>query len=252
VEIKHDTDLYDLTVHTDKGDQVIHATEHHLFYDSTRHSWVEAAKLPKGDRLTTNDGSDVTVVDGVTPANAGGDMWDLTVPGDHDFYVEAGDTAVLVHNDNGPKPGDATCPIILPTLPKLPAEYSSKTVSFNGKLWMVSGGRFELPAGFTRPLASDMEQMAQDIGYETMPAEISRPGAKFLDNGEEGSYNLWHAEKQGSVLSPGTPQAVSKAMCDDCIAWHVKLAVYLNKSIYITEPGGVFRFDPDGGWTILP
>jgi len=252
VEVKHDTDLYDLTVHTDKGDQVIHTTEHHLFYDSTRHSWVEAAKLPKGDRLTTNDGSDVTVVDGVTPAKAGGDMWDLTVPGDHDFYVEAGDTAVLVHNDNGPKPGDATCPIILPTLPKLPAEYSSKTVSFNGKLWMVSGGRFELPAGFTRPLASDMEQMAQDIGYETMPAEASRPGAKFLDNGEEGSYNLWHAEKQGSVLSPGTPQAVSKAMCDDCIAWHVKLAVYLNKSIYITEPGGVFRFDPDGGWTILP
>jgi len=25
-------------------------------------------------------------------------MWDLTVPGDHDFYVMAGDTPVLVHN----------------------------------------------------------------------------------------------------------------------------------------------------------
>jgi hypothetical protein len=25
-------------------------------------------------------------------------MWDLTVPGNHDFYIQAATTAVLVHN----------------------------------------------------------------------------------------------------------------------------------------------------------
>jgi hypothetical protein len=25
-------------------------------------------------------------------------MWDLTVPADHDFYIQAGTTAILVHN----------------------------------------------------------------------------------------------------------------------------------------------------------
>jgi len=37
-----------------------------------------------------------------TPAAHDGWMWDLTVPGngDHDFYVVAGSTPVLVHNTN--------------------------------------------------------------------------------------------------------------------------------------------------------
>ncbi|GAA1983133.1 hypothetical protein [Catenulispora subtropica] len=35
---------------------------------------------------------------GVTPAVSDGDMWDLSVPGDHDFYVVAGNASVLVHN----------------------------------------------------------------------------------------------------------------------------------------------------------
>ncbi|WP_051969696.1 DNRLRE domain-containing protein [Kitasatospora azatica] len=251
VEVKHDTDLYDLTVHTAKGDKVVNTTQHHLFYDRTSRSWVEAAKLAKGDELTTDDGSVATVEGGTVPAKSDGDMWDLTVPGDHDFYVEAGDTPVLVHNDNNPKPGDATCPIVLPTPPKLPASFKSKTVSWDGKLWTVSGGRFKLPSGFTRPAEPDMEQMAQDIGYEASPAEALKPGQTFLDNGEEGSYNLWHAEKQGSVLSPGSPLAVSKEVCDDCMVWFTKQAVFLNRSLYITDPFGVFRFDPDGGWTII-
>lgn len=106
VLVNHDTDLYDLTVHTANGDQVIHTTAHHLFFDRTTQSWVEAAKLPKGDQLATDsdpghdpyDGTTATAEGGTTPADSSGDMWDLTVPGDHDFYVMAGDTPVLVHN----------------------------------------------------------------------------------------------------------------------------------------------------------
>lgn len=101
VLVNHDTDLYDLTVHTAKGDQVVHTTAHHQFFDLTTHTWVEASKLHKGDQLATSDGSVATVEGGVTPAVSSGDMWDLTVPGDHDFYVEVGGAAVLVHNCGG-------------------------------------------------------------------------------------------------------------------------------------------------------
>jgi hypothetical protein len=31
-------------------------------------------------------------------------MWDLTIPGDHDFYVVSGSVSVLVHNVNGECP----------------------------------------------------------------------------------------------------------------------------------------------------
>ena len=98
VLVNHDTDLYDLTVHTVQGEQVVHTTAHHLFFDKTTHSWVEAAKLHKGDELTTDDGTTVRADGGKTPAVSAGDMWDLTVPDDHDFYVMAADTPVLVHN----------------------------------------------------------------------------------------------------------------------------------------------------------
>jgi hypothetical protein len=42
------------------------------------------------------------VVGGSVPQVHDGWMWDLTVPGnnDHDFYVQPGATAILVHNEN--------------------------------------------------------------------------------------------------------------------------------------------------------
>ncbi|NUS17124.1 MAG: hypothetical protein HOY69_37985, partial [Streptomyces sp.] len=98
VMVNHDTDLYDLKIHTAKGDRVVHTTADHRFFDRTTRSWVEASKLHKGDELTTSDGSTATVRGGSTPAEHTGDMWDITVPGDHDFYVVAGSTPVLVHN----------------------------------------------------------------------------------------------------------------------------------------------------------
>ena len=53
--------------------------------------------------LKTTDGQSAVVVGGSVPAVHDGWMWDLTVPGnnDHDFYVVAGNTPVLVHNSNG-------------------------------------------------------------------------------------------------------------------------------------------------------
>ncbi|MBS2966452.1 AHH domain-containing protein, partial [Actinocrinis puniceicyclus] len=99
VMVHHDTNLYDLKIDGKRGlTTTIHTTSNHAFWDETTHAWVEAAKLRNGDRLHTPDGDVATVVSGQPAPVTKGWMWDLTVPADHDFYVVAGRTAVLVHN----------------------------------------------------------------------------------------------------------------------------------------------------------
>jgi large repetitive protein len=105
VLIHHDTDLYDLKI-TDGGKTaVIHTTSSHLFWDPYPHyDWIPAKHLKPGMHLKTPDGQTAVVVGGSVPAAHDGWMWDLTVPGnnDHDFYVIAGYTPVLVHNSSCP------------------------------------------------------------------------------------------------------------------------------------------------------
>jgi Pretoxin HINT domain len=98
VMVNHDTDLYDLTVKTPHGLSVVHTTSGHLFWDATTKKWVQAASLHRGDRLMTADGTTATADGGAVPQVKTGWMWDLTIGNDHDFYVVAGDTPVLVHN----------------------------------------------------------------------------------------------------------------------------------------------------------
>ena len=101
VLVHYDTDRYDLAVKTGHGTAVIHTTSNHLFWDpSLNYGWIQAKQLKPGMHLKTPDGQVAVVVGGSVPAVHDGWMWDLTVPGnnDHDFYVSAGDTPVLVHN----------------------------------------------------------------------------------------------------------------------------------------------------------
>ena len=101
VEVNHDTDLYDLRVKTSRGIVVIHTTSNHLFWTPyLDHGWIPANHLKTGEHLKTPNGTLATADGGTIPRDHEGWMWDLTVPGnnDHDFYVEAGNTPVLVHN----------------------------------------------------------------------------------------------------------------------------------------------------------
>jgi RHS repeat-associated protein len=103
VLVHHDTNLYDLTIKTKTSTEVIHTTASHLFWAPYPHyGWIPAKHLKPGMHLKTPDGQTAVVVGGSVPAAHDGWMWDLTVPGnnDHDFYVTAGATAVLVHNIN--------------------------------------------------------------------------------------------------------------------------------------------------------
>jgi hypothetical protein len=103
VEVHRDTNLYNLTVKTGTGTEVIHTTASHQFWDPYQHQWIASNKLSKGEHLLTANGTVAIADGGTTPKAHDGWMWDLTVPGnnDHDFYVAAGRTAVLVHNTYG-------------------------------------------------------------------------------------------------------------------------------------------------------
>lgn len=97
----HDTDLADLVVRDGAGhESTVHTTQHHRFWDDTRHAWVETADLVVGDRLHADDGAVATV--GSVRSIAGLEwMYDLTVDDVHTYYVVAGDEPVLVHNCGG-------------------------------------------------------------------------------------------------------------------------------------------------------
>jgi len=98
--VNRDHDLMDVMVKAASGTSTIHSTQHHLFWDLTTRTWVQAHELSAGTALETPNGAAATVV-ATTIVPGAADMWDLSVNNDHDFYVAvfAGSlTAVLVHN----------------------------------------------------------------------------------------------------------------------------------------------------------
>jgi RHS repeat-associated protein len=98
VLLHHDTDLYDLTVKTARGTAVLDTTSSHLFWDPVKRQWVKAASLRAGEPLKTPGGATAYADGGTIPADHDGWMWDLTVPGDHDFYIDTVAASILVHN----------------------------------------------------------------------------------------------------------------------------------------------------------
>ncbi|HEV2372371.1 MAG TPA: LamG-like jellyroll fold domain-containing protein [Streptosporangiaceae bacterium] len=100
VLIHYDSDLYNLEVEAGRRTAVIDTTRSHLFWDGGSHRWVKAAALHYGAYLRTPAGGVAKAVGGYTPKTHAGWMWDLTVATLHAFYVVAGNTSVVVHNDS--------------------------------------------------------------------------------------------------------------------------------------------------------
>ncbi|MET7484287.1 LamG-like jellyroll fold domain-containing protein [Streptomyces sp. NPDC005538] len=71
-------------------------TFHHPFYDETQSAFVEGKDLKAGDVLQTPTGT--AEVTGVRLYHANTTTYDLTIGSLHTYYVEAGNTPVLVHN----------------------------------------------------------------------------------------------------------------------------------------------------------
>jgi RHS repeat-associated protein len=98
----HDDDLYVLTV---DGQKLV-TTEDHPFWNETTHDWDSAESLDRGDLLRTPDGT--ARVNGFSKAgHRVAPAYNLTVADLHTYYVMAGGTPVLVHNDCLPSPAEA-------------------------------------------------------------------------------------------------------------------------------------------------
>ncbi|MDT4993167.1 MAG: hypothetical protein QOH97_3059 [Actinoplanes sp.] len=93
----HNDDLYTLTV----NGKNLTTTEDHPFWNATDSAWEPTQKLDVGDLLRTPTGS-LARVDGFTETpHRYAAAYNLTVDDLHSYYVLAGSTPVLVHNDNG-------------------------------------------------------------------------------------------------------------------------------------------------------
>jgi hypothetical protein len=101
LHLNQDTDLADVTVTDANGTTaVVHTTQHHPFWNETRHAWTDAAALHPGDHLHTPDDHPATVT-AVREYQGSHPMYNLTVRTIHTYYVIAGTTQVLVHNAGG-------------------------------------------------------------------------------------------------------------------------------------------------------
>jgi hypothetical protein len=90
----------------DVGGGHLTTTFHHPFYDETQSAFVEAKGLHTGDVLQTPTGT--AEVTGLRLFHANTTTYDLTIGTLHTYYVEAGDSLVLVHNTNS-NPQPMTC-----------------------------------------------------------------------------------------------------------------------------------------------
>ncbi|WP_189971955.1 scabin-related ADP-ribosyltransferase [Streptomyces violascens] len=92
--------LNELAITTKDGPKKVTATREHPFWVPSEHRWVRAGDLTSGMTLLTDDGSTVVI-----QANRAfvrhTRTYNLTIVDDHTFYVLAGKTPVLVHNDCG-------------------------------------------------------------------------------------------------------------------------------------------------------
>ncbi len=102
VLVHRDTDLYDLKITAGKRTAIIATTSSHLFWvpgtGGQGGRWVKAEALHYGSHLRTPGGGYAIVIGSWTPLVNTGWMWNLAIPGDHDFYIQAATAGVLVHN----------------------------------------------------------------------------------------------------------------------------------------------------------
>ncbi|MEV5573914.1 polymorphic toxin-type HINT domain-containing protein [Spirillospora sp. NPDC052269] len=76
------------------------ATEHHLFWDQGKRSWIRADSLTRGAILRGADGG-AAFVERIQSGAGHPRVYDLTVERTHSFYVQVDGISVLVHNEEG-------------------------------------------------------------------------------------------------------------------------------------------------------
>ncbi|MFI9455912.1 polymorphic toxin-type HINT domain-containing protein [Amycolatopsis sp. NPDC052450] len=89
--------LVEVGVASEAGRGSVVATDEHPFWVASEKRWSNALDLKAGHRLETGDHRDATVT-GTRSWSETRRVYNLTVDGDHTYYVLAGQTPVLTHN----------------------------------------------------------------------------------------------------------------------------------------------------------
>ncbi|HEX6967719.1 MAG TPA: polymorphic toxin-type HINT domain-containing protein, partial [Micromonosporaceae bacterium] len=91
---------------TEAAVSTLETTQNHPFWDVAADEWVDAADLVPGRSVVTSPTGELQLVVAVDNYTGAAEMRDLTVATIHTYYVFAGTTPVLVHNnddDDAPK-----------------------------------------------------------------------------------------------------------------------------------------------------
>ena len=241
VLLHHDTDLYDLTVKTRHGTEVIHTTSNHLFWDPHLRQWVPAAKLGKGEYLLSLNGRDATVMGGRAPPVTTGWMWDLTVPGnnDHDFYVAptgngstSGTAPVLVHNcgdELKATPGEARDGTTLEDYARLNVRESaadtpdfvteftsSKGVRYYGRTELPGEGPFDLQPG---SLVDDALRDGAKISCSEVCAALQAQKAEGTMGAYGGTFRTLQLYSKAAQDAKGLPGIQPGSACPSCVTF---------------------------------
>jgi Pretoxin HINT domain len=92
--VHHDVPTYDVTLAS--GEKITTTQEHPFWVDGR--GWVPATQLTSGDLLRQPDGTGIAVTS-VRATGQTATVYNFEVEGAHDYYVRAGETWILVHND---------------------------------------------------------------------------------------------------------------------------------------------------------
>jgi hypothetical protein len=182
-----DHDYTDVTVQTDHGPATIVGTAHHLYWDATTHTWTEAEHLHTGDQLQTSGGA-LARITGLRSHTASIITFNLTIDSLHTYYVEAGNTPVLVHNSN--------CLI-------------SSVIGSNGEHLPLPAGASGTPVSTGKGFTYDIPSGTEGLDPRVVKVRVMNPvttGKYQYPNG----YVVYE-NKAGQSVNPLTGQTVSNA-----------------------------------------
>lgn len=168
-----DKDFTRLTVRTESGTAMVDATDTHPFWLTGQGRWADAGEIEAGDRLRALDGTGLKVL---TARHYTGRQTthDLTVAQTHTYYVLAGRTPVLVHNEDptgcGPLDGEREYDVYDP---KTGNRITDIDHIDGGVLWEEKSALFGDETWLTKQvdgkLAKYLEARKQMKGYEQAP-----------------------------------------------------------------------------------
>ncbi|MCU7825301.1 polymorphic toxin type 27 domain-containing protein [Kitasatospora sp. DSM 101779] len=193
-----DRNFTDITL-ADSANSTITATDHHPFWSESRHVWLQAADLTAADTLRTPDGRAVKIA-AVRNWTTSQPAYNLTVGVAHTYYVYAGLTPLLVHNnDDLCKIGEHLVLGINPYSDALASDLKARTYNLGdyGKPFPGGDGRPIWMVGVERALENPGVDITVTLDGVEGAKTADEALAKLLERGRPLVGPNWELATQG-------------------------------------------------------